>query len=190
MAILRGFDCATSVQLAEAAYAVGIRCVEVPIQSDEALRALGHLVEVFSGRDCVVGAGTVTSVQHVEQAARAGAAFTVAPGLDPEVFAESTRAGLGHLPGVATATEIQAAHRLGATWIKAFPATVLGVDWFRAMRGPFPELKLVATGGVAAHNAADLLAAGADAVAVGAALADPAALPTIGALGNGEACQR
>ena len=57
-------------------------------------------------------------------------------------------------------SEIQQALRHGATWLKAFPATVLGTGWFAAMRGPFPEVNLVATGGVSAHNAADYLAAG------------------------------
>ena len=87
-----------------------------------------------------------------------------------------------HLPGVATPSEIQQALRHGATWLKAFPATVLGTGWFAAMRGPFPEVNLVATGGVSAHNAADYLAAGARAVAVGSALADETQWEALAAL--------
>jgi 2-keto-3-deoxy-6-phosphogluconate aldolase len=73
---------------------------------------------------------------------------------------------------VATATEIHRAARLGLVWLKAFPAAALGPGWFAAMSGPFPQIRLVATGGVDASNAAALLDAGAAAASLGSAFAD------------------
>lgn len=173
MAILRGMSEQTTVELANRAWDLGIDLVEVPIQSPDALPALRAAVAAGRSRGRPVGAGTVTTPARVAAAAEAGAAFTVAPSFDGEVLAASLAAGLPHLPGVATPSEIQQALRHGVTWLKAFPASVLGTAWFAAMRGPFPEANLVATGGVSAHDAADYLAAGARAVAVGSALADP-----------------
>ncbi|MEY9214125.1 bifunctional 4-hydroxy-2-oxoglutarate aldolase/2-dehydro-3-deoxy-phosphogluconate aldolase [Thermobifida halotolerans] len=173
MAILRGMSEHTTVELANRAWDLGMDLVEVPIQSSAALPALRAAVAAGRERGRPVGAGTVTTPARVVQAAEAGAAFTVAPGFDGEVLAASLAAGMPHLPGVATPSEIQRALRHGVTWLKAFPASVLGPDWFTAMRGPFPEVNLVATGGVSAHDAADYLTAGARAVAVGSALADP-----------------
>ncbi|MET9760661.1 bifunctional 4-hydroxy-2-oxoglutarate aldolase/2-dehydro-3-deoxy-phosphogluconate aldolase [Streptomyces sp. NPDC006372] len=174
MAILRGFDQQRTVEVSRRAWQVGIRLVEVPIQSDAALAALR--AAVAAGEECgaAVGAGTVTTLDRVRQAVAAGARFTVAPGFSREVAEASLDAGLPHLPGVATATEIQQAQALGLTWLKAFPATDLGSGWITSMAGPFPEARFVATGGMGLHNTLEFLDAGAAAVSLGSALADPA----------------
>ena len=176
MAILRGFDAARTVELAGRAWDLGLDCVEVPIQTPEAVASLRATVQAGRERDRHVGAGTVTTLDQVSVAQAAGAAFTVAPGLDAEVARASIDCGLPHLPGVATASEVQQAARQGLQWLKVFPASVLGPDWFSAMAGPFPQVPLVATGGITAANAADYLSAGARVVAVGSALADEAQL--------------
>src|SRR5436309_9439570 len=113
MAIFRGVGAGRAVELAERAWDLGIVCVEVPVQSPETVAALAAVVAAGAGRDVVVGAGTVTTAERVRQAADAGARFTVAPGFDHQVAAASVDAGLAHLPGVATASEIQAAARAG-----------------------------------------------------------------------------
>ncbi|MFF0386478.1 bifunctional 4-hydroxy-2-oxoglutarate aldolase/2-dehydro-3-deoxy-phosphogluconate aldolase [Streptomyces sp. NPDC004286] len=179
MAILRGMSREKSVELASRAWDLGIECVEVPVQSREAAEVLAAVVAAGGERGKPVGAGTVTTAERLAWAVSAGAAFTVAPGLDAEVARASVAAGLPHLPGVATATDVQAARALGLDWLKAFPASVLGPDWFRAMRGPFPEVPFVATGGIDAANAATYLAAGAKVVAVGSALEDPEQLRSL-----------
>lgn len=180
MAILRGMDPARTVELAERAWELGIRAVEVPIETPAAEPSLRAAVR--AGGDRPVGAGTVVTADAVRAAAEAGAAFTVAPGLDADVAAASAEAGLPHLPGVASPSEIQHAVRLGLVWLKAFPASVLGTGWFAAMRGPFPAARLVATGGVNAQNASEYLAAGASVVAVGSALEDESQLPALAEL--------
>ncbi|MEO6827866.1 MAG: bifunctional 4-hydroxy-2-oxoglutarate aldolase/2-dehydro-3-deoxy-phosphogluconate aldolase, partial [Microbacteriaceae bacterium] len=148
--------------------------VEVPIQTPDAVPALEAVVAAGRERGKQVGSGTVTTVDQVRLSHKVGVAFTVSPGLDEDVVRLSAELGLPHLAGVATATEIQHAVKLGCTWVKAFPAATLGASWFKAIKhGPFPGISLVATGGMDASNAADFLAAGASMVAVGSALADP-----------------
>lgn len=182
MAILRGFSPGKTVELSETAWDLGISSVEVPIETPAAIDSLAAAVAAGRERGHQVGAGTVVSIEQVRQADANGAAFTVAPGLDPAVAQASIDAGLPHLPGVATPTEIQRAKQLGLTWVKAFPATALGTAWFKAMPGPFPGLKIVATGGMNATNAAEYLDAGAAVVAVGSALEDPSQLDRLATL--------
>jgi 2-dehydro-3-deoxyphosphogluconate aldolase/(4S)-4-hydroxy-2-oxoglutarate aldolase len=172
MAILRGYGPSRTTVLCQRAWDLGIGLVEVPVQSADDLVALRRAVALGRERGRLVGAGTVTSVALVEQVVEAGAAFTVAPGLDEQVVEASRKAGLPHLPGVGTATELHHALRLGLTWQKAFPAAALGTAWVSAMRGPFPQARLVATGGIDVDNARDFLAAGAAAVSLGSAFAD------------------
>jgi 2-dehydro-3-deoxyphosphogluconate aldolase / (4S)-4-hydroxy-2-oxoglutarate aldolase len=172
MAIFRGMEPQRCVEMAERAWAIGLRCVEVPLQGPESRQGLEETVKLGASRGYPVGAGTIISVELVRQAAEAGAVFTVAPGFDPEVAEASRAAGMPHLPGVATASEVQRALASGLTWMKAFPATVLGAGWFGAMAGPFPGVRFVATGGIDADNAAAYLQAGARVVAVGSALRD------------------
>lgn len=183
MAILRGLPVEDTVRLANTAWDHGIELVEVPIQDESSQEALSAVVRSGQARGNIAGAGTVTSVEKVTFAHHAGAAFTVAPGMDPEVVQASLDLKVPHLPGVATPTDVQNAQRMGLTWVKAFPASVLGVDWFRAMTGgPFPQMRFVATGGMDAHNAHEFLQAGAKCVAIGSALADPEQLEKLGRL--------
>ncbi|MGO2110419.1 MAG: bifunctional 4-hydroxy-2-oxoglutarate aldolase/2-dehydro-3-deoxy-phosphogluconate aldolase [Pseudoclavibacter sp.] len=183
MAILRGYSPERTVELARIAWSVGIGSVEVPIQNARAMDALGAVVEEARPGGHRVGAGTVVSPELVDRARDLGATFTVAPGFDPAVARASADAGLAHLPGIASGTDLQLAAAFGLTWVKAFPASVLGVEWFRAMRGPFPNVRIVATGGMNAANAPDYLSSGADVVAVGSALEDETQLGLLAALG-------
>ncbi|CAL9337763.1 bifunctional 4-hydroxy-2-oxoglutarate aldolase/2-dehydro-3-deoxy-phosphogluconate aldolase [Nocardiopsis dassonvillei] len=182
LAILRGMPVDTTVELAERAWDLGVTAVEVPARDAQGLEALRATVRAGAERGHPVGAGTVITPEQVRDVADAGAAFTVAPGFDAEVMAASEAAGMPHLPGVATPSDIQGVIRAGGRWVKAFPATSLGAAWFRAMHGPFPELRIVATGGMDARNAREYLDAGARMVAVGSALADPEQIPLLAEL--------
>ncbi|WP_064445736.1 bifunctional 4-hydroxy-2-oxoglutarate aldolase/2-dehydro-3-deoxy-phosphogluconate aldolase [Micromonospora sp. NBRC 110037] len=187
MVILRDLPPGETVRLAELAWDLGIAVVEVPIRTPEAVPALRAAVTAGRRRDRIVGAGTVRTPAQVDQAVAAGAAFTVAPGLDLAVADAAAGLGVPHLPGVATPTEAQRALDHGLVWLKAFPAVSLGPAWFRAVAGPLPEARFVATGGVDAGNAEDFLAAGARVVAVGSALTDPQQLPRLATLAAGGA---
>lgn len=182
MAILRGLGPERSLAVATTAWDLGIGVVEVPVQTPTDVEALSVVAEAARARNLLVGAGTVVTPEHIRQARQAGAAFTVSPGLDLDIVRASAEAGLPPLPGVATPTEVQLALREGLTWLKAFPASVLGTGWFGAMRGPFPQAKFVATGGMDASTAGRFFAAGVRVVAVGSALEDETQLPALAAL--------
>jgi 2-dehydro-3-deoxyphosphogluconate aldolase/(4S)-4-hydroxy-2-oxoglutarate aldolase len=182
LVILRGLGTDASLSLAERAWAAGVTAVELPIQRADDVTALGFVADAAKTRGLHVGAGTVLRPEQVHLARRAGAAYTVSPGVDEDVIRASLEAELPTLPGVATPSDIQRCARLGLGWCKAFPASSLGPAWFRAMRGPFPEIRLVATGGVTVSSAADFLDAGARVVALGSALADPDQLAALSEL--------
>jgi Entner-Doudoroff aldolase len=164
------------VALSTTAWDLGIDAVEVPLQTSEDDAALREVVRLGEERGKVVGAGTILTVEQVDAAIAAGARYLVAPGLDPAIVRTAQARGIPILPGVATPSEVQAALALGLTWLKAFPATWLGTGWFAHIRGPFPQVRFVATGGLNAANVGDYLAAGVRVAAVGSALEDPAQL--------------
>ena len=182
MGIFRALGTGRTLELANRAWDLGIDLVEVPVSEPEAWDTLEAVVAAGRERGRTVGAGTVVDSVQVERCAEIGVGFTVAPGLDPEVVRASEQAGIPHLPGVATPSEVQQARRLGCLVLKAFPASVLGPEWFAAIHGPFPDLLLVATGGVNASNAGDFLSAGAAMVALGSAFADESQLDAVAAL--------
>jgi len=179
IAILRGVAADDAVRISHAVWDSGIGRVEVPIQTPEAIKALRAVAAAGATRDEVVGAGTVVNTTLVDVALDAGAGFTVAPGLDEDVWQASLTAGLPHLPGVATATEVHRAMSLGAEWVKVFPAGALGPTWFTAMRGPFPQARFVATGAIDAGNVGDFLRAGVVAVGVGGSITQPGGVEAI-----------
>lgn len=117
-----------------------------------------------------VGVGTVVTVDQVAEAHRCGATFVVSPGTDPEVIGRAISLGLEPLPGALTPTEIGSALRSGARHVKLFPAGVLGLPYFAAVRAPFDAVDFIPTGGLSPTSALDWLDAGAWAVGVGGAL--------------------
>lgn len=179
IAVLRGLSADESVRLSERAWDAGVDHVEIPIQTPAAVPALRAVVAAAAERGLLVGAGTVTTLDQLDAAAAVGVSFTVSPGLDPEIILESARRGIPHLPAVATASEILQARALGLSWAKIFPASVLGPQWARAMKGPYPEMNFVATGGLTALNAPEFLANGVSVVGLSSAFADDAQLETV-----------
>lgn len=147
----------------------GVRVIEVTLDGTEAADDLAAVV-ALAGDRAVVGAGTVRTDAQVRAAVRAGAAFGVAPVLDPAIVALALGSGLPFVPGTATPTEADAAWRAGATFVKVFPASSLGATFVRELRGPLPDVETIATGGVDASNAIAFLEAGAVAVGIGSAL--------------------
>jgi len=182
MAILRGLPPDETVRLATRLWDAGVTVLEVPIGSPDAVASLRAAVDAGHERGLLVGAGTVVTPDQVRTAAAAGARYTVAPGLDLGVLAASLAAGLPHLPGVGTATEVQHARAAGCRWLKVFPAKALGAGWLRTVLGPFPDVRFVATGGLSVSDVPVFLAGGAAVVALGAALADQDQLDALGSL--------
>jgi 2-dehydro-3-deoxyphosphogluconate aldolase/(4S)-4-hydroxy-2-oxoglutarate aldolase len=179
MAILRGLPPHETVALATRLWDAGVSVLEIPIGTPDAVHSLRAAVAAGRERGLRVGAGTVITPEQARTAAAAGAEYTVAPGLDLTVLAASLAAGLPHLPGVGTASEVQRARAAGCVWQKAFPAKALGAGWISALHGPFPDVRFVATGGLTVADVQPFLAAGASVVALGGALADPSQLDEI-----------
>ncbi|MEC5148564.1 bifunctional 4-hydroxy-2-oxoglutarate aldolase/2-dehydro-3-deoxy-phosphogluconate aldolase [Cryobacterium sp. GrIS_2_6] len=176
LAVLRGLSLTESVRLSERAWDAGVQHVEIPIQTSDAVPVLKAVAEAAAERGLVVGAGTVTTLEQLDAAEKVGVAFTVSPGFSPEIVAESVRRGIPHLPGVATATEILQARALGLRWVKVFPASILGPNWAKSMKGPYPDMNFIATGGVTALNAPDFLSSGVSVVGLSSSFADDAQL--------------
>ncbi len=172
MAVFRGLSPSETVSLASRAWDIGVTQVEVPIESAAAIPSLVAAIAAGNDRGMRVGAGTIVTAEQLHAAVDSGAAYVVSPGFDPDLIALADETGTPILPGIATASEILRAQNLGFGWLKAFPATVLGIGWFAAMKGPFPALNLVATGGLNGRNAAEFLSAGAAVVGVGSAFGD------------------
>lgn len=172
MIILRGLGTEASVARAVDAWDHGVRAVEVTIAQESDVDSLRAVVNAARGRDVRVGAGSIYRVAQVETVVQAEADFTVAPGLDADVSRACLAAGLPHMPGVGSASEITHAETLGHTWLKVFPAAELGSSWIKAMGGPFPWPKWIATGGMTPATAPDFLAAGARAVGMGTRIDD------------------
>jgi 2-dehydro-3-deoxyphosphogluconate aldolase/(4S)-4-hydroxy-2-oxoglutarate aldolase len=179
IAVLRGLSLAESVRLSERAWSVGVEHVEIPIQTPDTVPVLQAIAAAAAERGLTVGAGTVTTLDQLDAATEVGVGFTVSPGLSPEIIAESVRRGIPHLPGVATATEILQARALGVRWVKIFPAALLGPNWAKAMKGPYPDMQFIATGGVTALNATDFLSSGISVVGLSSSFADDVQLELV-----------
>jgi 2-dehydro-3-deoxyphosphogluconate aldolase/(4S)-4-hydroxy-2-oxoglutarate aldolase len=180
--ILRDLGVDETVRRAKEAWAAGIALVEVTADGDEAVAAVRATVAAAEGRPVL--AGTVLSPAVAETVAGLGVAATVAPGLDEAVALASIAAGVPHVPGVATASEVQRAVALGCTLLKGFPAGSLGPGWFKAMRGPFPRVRFMATGGLTAQTAPEYFAAGVSMIGFGGGGGDLGALVTLGTQGG------
>jgi len=172
LVVLRGLDPEEAVRRAIAAWDGGAVAVEVTIADPTHLATLQAVAREGTARGIAVGAGSVYRHAQVSAAATAGAGFVVAPSLDDGVSRACRERGLPHMPGVATASEIAHAERLGHRWLKVFPARELGSSWIRAMSGPFPWARWIATGGVTLDSAAEFLAAGCAAVGMGEPVGD------------------
>jgi len=156
----------------------GVRLFEVTFDSPTAaedLVAMRERLRAIGQDGAIVGAGTVRTLQALDQAADAGAGFIIGPTLDAPVVEGALRRGLPVIPGAYSPTEIAEAWDRGATFVKLFPASSLGPAHVRELRGPFPDIELIATGGVDAASTRAFLEAGCVAVGVGSALVRAAA---------------
>ena len=174
VAILRAAGAGRFLEVGRVLYEAGVRGIEVTLTSEGALEAFGRLREELPG-DALLGVGTVRSVADAELAVAAGAGYLVAPDLRPEVVGWAVERGLPVVPGALTPTEVARAARRCSV-VKLFPASLGGPALLRALRGPFPTLAVVPTGGVTAADLRDWVAAGALAVGAGTDLCPPDAV--------------
>ncbi|MEM6850848.1 MAG: bifunctional 4-hydroxy-2-oxoglutarate aldolase/2-dehydro-3-deoxy-phosphogluconate aldolase [Pseudomonadota bacterium] len=167
-------DAAGAPALAAALVAGGLPVIEITLRTPAGLSAIEAAAKAQP--DAVVGAGTVTNAEELEQVRAAGAQFAVSPGLTESLIAASRDVGLPLLPGVATASEAMRAMEAGFDRLKFFPAeSAGGPAGLRGLGGPFPALCFCPTGGVTPENAATYLALD-NVVCVGGSWVAPRAL--------------
>ena len=177
IAIVRGVDPEACAKVAEALYEGGIRLMEVtfnqkaPSSFEDTAKTIQMLSEAYEGR-MLIGAGTVTTPELVELAVSAGAKYIISPDMNEDVIRRTRELGAVSMPGAFTPTEVLAAHRAGADFVKLFPAGNLGASYFKALCAPISHVKMLAVGGVNEDNAAEFIKAGVVGVGVGGNLAN------------------
>ena len=172
VAVIRLQDGSRLRAVVEALAAGGITALEVTMTVPRAIELIGEIAPTLPA-GFVIGAGTVVDPETARAAVAAGARFIVGPVFRPAVVEAAHAAGAAAMPGCFSPTEILAAWDAGADVVKVFPATALGPAYFKDLRGPLPQVKLMPTGGVSLENAGEWIKAGAVAVGVGGALVDP-----------------
>lgn len=174
--VIRADSAGAAVAVVETLIDAGLTVAEITMTVPDAIEAIASVAKRFGG-EVLVGAGTVTDAETVRRALDAGAEFIVSPCLVSEVIEAARRADVAVLPGALTPTEVFEAFRQGGDMVKVFPAqNVGGAAYLRALRGPFPDIPLVPTGGVTLDNVGDMFKAGAVAVGVGSEMISKDAL--------------
>jgi 2-dehydro-3-deoxyphosphogluconate aldolase/(4S)-4-hydroxy-2-oxoglutarate aldolase len=174
--VVRTQSAESAVRAIEAIYAGGIRAAEITMTVPGAIRALEKAADAFGGR-LVLGAGTVLDPESARAAMLAGAEFFVAPNLRISTIEMCQRYSKVIMPGALTPTEVLTAWEAGADIVKVFPCgNVGGAKYIKALKGPFPQIEMIPTGGVNLDTAGEFLKAGACAVAVGGELVDGKAI--------------
>jgi 2-dehydro-3-deoxyphosphogluconate aldolase / (4S)-4-hydroxy-2-oxoglutarate aldolase len=175
VAVIRLRDASQLRDVADALAAGGVRVLEVTMTVPGAVSLIEELASSLPP-DFIVGAGTVLDPETARHVILAGAKFVVGPVFRPSVIEICHRYDVAVMPGCFTPTEILSAWEAGGDLIKVFPATALGPGFFKDIRGPLPQVRMMPTGGVTRENAGEWITAGAVAIGVGTALVDQKAV--------------
>jgi 2-dehydro-3-deoxyphosphogluconate aldolase/(4S)-4-hydroxy-2-oxoglutarate aldolase len=175
IAIVRVASAEQAVDVCGAVARGGVKAIEVTMTVPGAIDAIKEFRKQ-SSEDILLGAGTVLDPETARAVILAGADFIVSPNLNVDVIKMSHRYAKVVIPGTFTPTEILAAWDAGADIVKVFPAGVVGPQYLKDIKGPFPQIRLTPTGGVNLENTPDFIRAGAACVSVATALVDKKAL--------------
>ena len=167
IAVVRFDDKNTSIDFANACIEGGIDILEViTIRKD----SFEVIAELSKNSDITVGAGTVMDLESAELACKAGAEFIVSPHTDKDIIDFTKSKGLVSVAGAFTSSEIVHAHKLGADYVKIFPASVGGPGYVKAIKEALPFINILVTGGINLQNAKDYLSSGASLLGISTAL--------------------
>lgn len=178
--VVRAPSAEGAVALGRALFEGGISCLEITLTVPGAANVIRQL-RAELGETALVGAGTVTTEREAHECLDAGAQFLVSPATVPAIIAPAHAREIPVMLGALTPSEVLLAHQSGADFVKVFPCSALGgAEYLKALKGPFPHIKLLPTGGVVLETMAAYVSAGAAALGVGTALADYKLLSTKG----------
>jgi 2-dehydro-3-deoxyphosphogluconate aldolase/(4S)-4-hydroxy-2-oxoglutarate aldolase len=169
VAVLRASHAREYAPVIEALQRGGVLSIELTLSTPGVFDELTRLQERF-GDGLEIGVGTVTTADEAETALDLGAAYIVTPVTDPDIVAACVRRGVAVYPGGLTPTELHAGWKLGATAVKLFPASVVGAGYVGQLRGPFPDIQVIPSGGVNIEDVPGWVKAGALAVSLGGPL--------------------
>lgn len=169
IAIVRGLSEQQGDRTAEALYAGGVRFLEVTLNTDGWTTMISNWRQRYDGK-MRIGAGTVLDLEMAKEAYAAGAEFLVTPNTDLEVIDFAVNKGIAVFPGALTPSEIVQAWKAGATAVKLFPMSSLGLSYFKEIRAPLDRIRLVPTGGIHLDNIKQFVQAGAFALGMGSGL--------------------
>jgi 2-dehydro-3-deoxyphosphogluconate aldolase/(4S)-4-hydroxy-2-oxoglutarate aldolase len=154
---------------AETVYEAGIPVVEITMTVPNAVEVIAQLTQNYP--NFVVGAGTVLDTETAQRCLDAGARFITSPGLVPDVLEFTLKNDVAAIPGALTPSEVIAAWKAGADFVKIYPCAQVGGDqYIRALKVPLPQIKLIASGGVNQLTAANFIFAGAASLGIGSEL--------------------
>lgn len=169
VAVLRARHAREYAPVIEALVSGGVRSIELTLSTGGVFDLLPGLKQQFGG-DAEIGVGTVTSRDQARQALDGGADYLVTPAMVTEVVDAAVEADVPVFPGGLTPTELLAGMQAGAAAVKLFPASTVGPGYLGQLRGPFPDMLVIPSGGIGIDDAADWIAAGALAVSLGGPL--------------------
>lgn len=173
LAVLRGPSPELTLAMVDALVDGGVLGIEITYTTPNAVDVVRSLDEKY-GDQIMLGMGTLTKPEQAAEAKMAGARFIVSPHLEEELALAMVDTGLAVMVGALTPSEVVHAYRLGSNVVKLFPGSQGGPKYMKALRGPFPDIPMMPTGGVNIDNIGDWFAAGAFAVGAGSNLCPPA----------------
>ncbi len=171
LGILRGITAQDVSSLAEVILESGLKSVEITMNTANASELIQQMRNLLDKR-VLVGAGTVLTIEQLYEALNAGAQFIVMPTLQTDIVEYCAKNNIPVFPGALTPQEIYDAWNAGAYMVKVFPAKFFGPSYFKEIKGPFNDIKLLACGGVSAGNMSEFFDCGADGVAFGGSVFD------------------
>lgn len=169
LAVLRGPSEEKTLRAVDALVKGGVKGIEITYSTPNAQTVVSKLVKKYSD-EILVGMGTLTTPEHLQMALDNGAKFVVSPMFDPALTEDFVRSGLLSMVGCFTPSEVFHAYTLGADVIKIFPGRLAGPSYIKDLKGPFPNIPMMPTGGVNKDNLADWFKVGAVAVGAGSNL--------------------
>jgi 2-dehydro-3-deoxyphosphogluconate aldolase/(4S)-4-hydroxy-2-oxoglutarate aldolase len=174
IALIRADSPDSLLECARALLAGGLGIIELTMTTPNAISVLARVSRELP--EITLGLGTVLDPALVGEAVAAGAKFIVTPCVRPDVIEACRRLDVPILAGALTPTEVVSSTEMGADIIKIFPAEFFGPAYIKSLKGPFPKIEFMPTGGVTPQTVGDFLRAGAFATAAGSSLIAPAAL--------------